>query len=80
MNRRDAVKPAAGAALVTLTAPPALVGGVPAAAQTPAAGPFTLPPLGYAFDALEPHIDAQTCAFSVAFGGADLKTVQSGIW
>ncbi len=22
--------------------------------------PFTLPPLGYAFDALEPHIDAQT--------------------
>lgn len=26
----------------------------------PAAGPFTLPPLGYAFDALEPHIDAQT--------------------
>lgn len=33
----------------------------PAAAQTPAAtGPFTLPPLGYAVDALEPHIDAQT--------------------
>ncbi len=30
-------------------------------AQTPAAqGPFTLPPLPYAFDALEPHIDAQT--------------------
>ena len=29
-------------------------------AQTPLAGPFTLPPLGYAFDALEPHIDAQT--------------------
>jgi len=26
----------------------------------PAAGPFTLPPLGYAVDALEPHIDAQT--------------------
>jgi len=23
-------------------------------------GPFKLPPLGYAFDALEPHIDAQT--------------------
>src|SRR6185503_10661973 len=37
-----------------------------AAAQTPATqapaatGPFTLPGLGYAVDALEPHIDAQT--------------------
>jgi len=31
------------------------------AAQTPtASGPFTLPPLGYAVDALEPFIDAQT--------------------
>ncbi|HSW48992.1 MAG TPA: superoxide dismutase [Bryobacteraceae bacterium] len=30
-------------------------------AQTAApAGPFVLPPLGYAFDALEPYIDAQT--------------------
>src|SRR5437879_4641050 len=31
-------------------------------AQQPAApsGPFTLPPLPYAFDALEPRIDAQT--------------------
>jgi Fe-Mn family superoxide dismutase len=32
-------------------------------AQTPpapAAGPFTLPPLTYAFNALEPHIDAMT--------------------
>lgn len=34
-----------------------------ASAQTPAAtptGPFTVPSLPYAFDALEPHIDAQT--------------------
>ncbi len=33
-----------------------------AQAQTAAApaGPFTLPPLPYAFDELEPHIDAQT--------------------
>jgi superoxide dismutase, Fe-Mn family len=33
-----------------------------ARAQNPAApsGPFTLPPLPYAFDALEPHIDART--------------------
>ena len=31
-----------------------------AIAQTPATGPFILPPLGYGFDANEPHIDAQT--------------------
>ena len=32
-----------------------------APAATPApAGPFKLPPLGYAFDALEPHLDART--------------------
>jgi Fe-Mn family superoxide dismutase len=37
-------------------------GGTPAAAAPPAAptGPFTLPPLPYAPDALEPHLDAQT--------------------
>jgi Fe-Mn family superoxide dismutase len=29
-------------------------------AQEGGEGPFKLPPLGYAFDALEPHIDAQT--------------------
>lgn len=29
-------------------------------ADTPPAGPFTLPDLPYAFDALEPHIDAET--------------------
>ena len=31
-------------------------------AQTaaPAAGPLSLPKLGYAYDALEPHIDART--------------------
>lgn len=30
------------------------------AQAAPAAGPFTLPQLGYAFNALEPHIDAMT--------------------
>jgi len=37
-----------------------------ASAQTPGAppsGPFTVPPLGYAYDALEPYIDAQTMRF-----------------
>ncbi len=32
----------------------------PAAAPTAPTGPFVLPPLPYAFDALEPHLDAQT--------------------
>lgn len=57
MDRRDAIKLAAGAAVVTIgSAAPVL----PAVAQGPGAAAFTLPPLGYAFDALEPHIDAQT--------------------
>jgi Fe-Mn family superoxide dismutase len=30
------------------------------AAPPPPTGPFTLPALGYAFDALQPHIDAET--------------------
>jgi Fe-Mn family superoxide dismutase len=30
------------------------------AAQTPTPGPFTLPPLGYPLDAMEPYIDART--------------------
>jgi Fe-Mn family superoxide dismutase len=44
------------------------LGGIPVIAQTSApaiappapAGPFTLPPLPYAYDALEPHIDVET--------------------
>jgi len=32
----------------------------PAPTVAPATGPFTLPPLGYAYDALEPYIDATT--------------------
>jgi Fe-Mn family superoxide dismutase len=54
MNRRESLKLIAGAtALISF-------GGGRTWAQTPPAGPFILPPLGYAFDALEPHIDAQT--------------------
>lgn len=56
MDRRQALRAIAGLAAAAVTsarfAPHA-------AAQTPT-GPFTLPPLGYAVDALEPHIDAQT--------------------
>jgi len=53
LTRRDALKVAAGSAAALL---------VPAAARAadgPAPG-FTLPPLPYAYDALEPHIDAKT--------------------
>lgn len=53
MNRRETLKLIAAAAAL-----PAFGVGR-AYAQAPA-GPFVLPPLGYGFDALEPHIDAQT--------------------
>jgi len=54
MNRRDAIKTTllAGAAILTTKQS--------FAAEAPPTGPFTLPPLGYAFDALEPFIDAKT--------------------
>src|SRR5262249_40370575 len=54
MSRRDLLRTAgAGAALLTLPS-------VSLADDPPAKGGFTLPPLPYAFDALEPHIDAKT--------------------
>jgi Fe-Mn family superoxide dismutase len=54
MNRRENLKSIAGtAALLSL-------GIGRTIAQTAPTGPFKLPPLGYAFDALEPHIDALT--------------------
>jgi len=55
MTRRDLMSACAAFAGVVAAARPG-------SAQTPAAptGPFTLPPLGYAYDALEPYIDAQT--------------------
>jgi Fe-Mn family superoxide dismutase len=47
--------------LFAATAGLAALRTLPAAAQTAApTGPFTLPPLGYAFDANEPNIDATT--------------------
>ena len=58
INRRRAIQNTAlfGAAVSTMgvTAVP----GIQAAEA--AGGPFTLPPLAYPFDALEPHIDAKT--------------------
>ncbi|MDR0902676.1 MAG: superoxide dismutase [Opitutaceae bacterium] len=66
VSRRDALKTLGGtAALLGLglfsnrafSAEPAAAGMIPA---VPPAGPFALPKLPYAFDALEPRIDART--------------------
>ena len=63
-TRRQAIKTLTAAAIASTA-----LGRLPAFAQTPAsapaaapapAGPFKLPPLPYAYDALEPHIDAET--------------------
>ena len=57
INRRQAIQKTAllGAAV---TVGSSLIPMHAQAADAP--GPFTLPPLGYAFDALEPYIDPQT--------------------
>jgi Fe-Mn family superoxide dismutase len=64
MTRRQALKTTvlASAALATATTlRTALAQPTPGpTAAAGATGPFTLPPLPYAFDALEPHIDALT--------------------
>jgi Fe-Mn family superoxide dismutase len=73
MTRRESLKTIALGAGALVALPALRMPGSSALAQTsqpatppagaaPAApaGPFTLPPLGYGFDALEPHIDAQT--------------------
>lgn len=64
LSRRDALKTfGAGAALLSLgllstqRLSAQAAGGATAAAPT---GPFVLPPLTYAYDALEPHFDAKT--------------------
>jgi Fe-Mn family superoxide dismutase len=58
MTRRQALKTTALASAVCATAATLRT----ASAQTSAGpnGPFTLPPLPYSYDALEPHIDATT--------------------
>src|SRR5688572_12969251 len=58
MNRRETLKLLAGAAAFAGTATTI---GRTAFAQTKPA--FTLPPLGYAYEALEPHIDTATMNF-----------------
>ena len=63
MTRRQAIKTTALASAALATLPGAIAQpnpAAPAAAAATPSGPFTLPPLPYAYDALEPHIDAQT--------------------
>ena len=68
MTRRQALKTTAlataAAATVRGTFAQGQPGKLPITGSQPlittATGPFTLPPLPYAFDALEPHIDART--------------------
>ena len=66
MTRRQAIKTTALASAALATLPGAIAqqqlpSGLPERLITTTDnGPFTLPPLPYAYDALEPHIDAQT--------------------
>ncbi len=59
LNRREMLCAGFGMASVVL-ADRLLVSTAPAAQAAQAGGGFTLPKLPYAYDALEPHIDAQT--------------------
>jgi len=60
MNRRESLRLMASAAVAAMGTPLIAQRAFAQAAPAPAAGPFKLPPLGYANEALEPHIDAQT--------------------
>ena len=65
MTRRQAIKTTALASAALATLPGAIAQPLPIKLNQPlittaGSGPFTLPPLPYAYDALEPHIDAQT--------------------
>ena len=55
MSRREALKATALVAAAASLNPTGVALG-----QAPAAGPYVVPPLPYAFDALEPHIDVRT--------------------
>jgi len=61
MTRRQAIKTTALASAALATLPGAIAQTNSAAAVAAATnGPFTLPPLPYTYDALEPYIDART--------------------
>ncbi len=63
INRRQAIKTTALASAAFAALPGAIAqptGVLQPLITTASSGPFTLPPLPYDYDALEPHIDAQT--------------------
>lgn len=64
MDRRTAIKHLGGAATALLLTETLVAegfsSGQTAATPAPPAGPFKLPPLPYAYDALEPFFDAET--------------------
>ncbi len=65
MDRRTAIKHLGGAASAlllteTLSGQAVSAGQTAGQATSSPTGPFSLPPLPYAYDALEPHIDAAT--------------------
>jgi Fe-Mn family superoxide dismutase len=60
ITRRQAIKTTALASAAFATLPGAIAQTNPTAPAAAPGGPFTLPPLPYAYDALEPFIDAQT--------------------
>lgn len=60
LSRRDALRMIGGAGVAVLAAAgTSRVGAEPVAKQS-TVQPFVLPPLGFAFGALEPHLDART--------------------
>ena len=59
MNRRESLR-LLGSAALAASLPVSTIARAQTQGAPSAEGPFKLPPLGYAFDALEPHIDAQT--------------------
>ena len=60
MTRRDALKTTVLATTACLAAPAVNPLNAQTSSAAPATGPFKLPALPYAYDALEPHIDART--------------------
>jgi Fe-Mn family superoxide dismutase len=60
MTRRKLMFAATGLAAVAAAPRAALAQATPAAPAAPPSGPFKVDPLSYAFNALEPHIDART--------------------
>jgi Fe-Mn family superoxide dismutase len=60
MTRRQALQTTALVTAAVATVPGAFAESPSTTAPTARPGQFTLPPLPYAYDALEPHIDART--------------------